>query len=48
MLIKFTSICYERVDFRGEFSKQQVIDEDTAIRFIKSVNTAKICIDLNR
>ena len=38
----------EKVSFRDEFGKQQAIDEDTAIKFMKSVNIIRVCINLNR
>ena len=38
----------EEISFESEFSKQQAIDEDTAIRFMRSANITRICINLNR
>ena len=38
----------EGVGFGGRFGKQQVIDEGTTTRSMRSASTARVCIDLNR
>ena len=38
----------EKVGFRDRFSEQQVIDEGTTTRSMRSASIVRVCIDLNK